>query len=220
MAEVIGAAEATVLASQIISIFSASSASEPSRSELLKCLETKAEMQEILYPTIAKKNAADQKDTIVRSPILRCLAGIFTKPEAEAAYVLFAPPSIGKTTAATALLRFSLQAYNRQERPRALMVSGPVDDATYFQHMTRAFEASDTPWFDSLLGALSISPGGPGRKSSLLILDDFDEEGPGEINVIFMMHFCKELYEAQHQNESIRIHVVILTQKQEVTVPD
>jgi hypothetical protein len=132
--------------------------------------------------------------------------------------VLYAPPSVEKTTAATALLSFSLQRFDASRRPRAaLMVSGPVIDATYFQHMTRAFEASDTPWFDSLLGALSTSPLEElGRKSSLLILDDFDEEGPGEINITFMLQFCKALYDAQKKNKSIRIHVVILTQKLEI----
>jgi hypothetical protein len=83
----VGAAEATVLASQIRSIFSTTSlSSKPSRSELLKRLKTKAEMQEILYSTIAKENTAGRKGTIVWSPILHCLAGIFSQP--EAAYVL------------------------------------------------------------------------------------------------------------------------------------
>jgi hypothetical protein len=90
-------------------------------------------MQEILYPTIVKKNSAGRKDTIVWSPILDCIAGIFSK--SEAAYALNDPPWSGKTTAATALLRFALRACNGQEIPRALMVSGPVDDATYFQNM-------------------------------------------------------------------------------------
>ena len=113
-------------------------------------------------------------------------------------------------------LRFVLGKFNEQERPRALMVSGPADEETYFQHMARLFEAGDTPWFESLLGALSTSPSEPDRQSSILILDDFDDEGPGGINVKFMRHFCKELYEAQHQNEQMRIRIVILTQKKDI----
>jgi hypothetical protein len=132
--------------------------------------------------------------------------------------VLYAPPSVEKTTAATALLSFSLQRFDASRRPRAaLMVSGPVIAAMYFQHMTRAFEASDTPWFDSLLGALSTSPLEElGRKSSLLILDDFDEAGPGKITITFRLHLCKALYDAQKKNKSIRIYAVILTKKMEI----
>lgn len=186
MAEIIAGAEtaaaigeAALLASQILPIFSKP---DPSRSGLMAKLEAKAEKLEILSPPATSKPDV-KMDVLVQSPILDCLLDLYQKHVAEASYVLYAPPSMGKTTAARAFLKHTLQKYDSEKKPRALLVSGPVVENAYFKHIAHVLESGETAWFDPLCMALKRNPKRQARNSSILIFDDFDERGFGDCNV-------------------------------------
>lgn len=156
---------------------------------------------------------------MVESPILTCLRRLVTR-EAPAPYVLYAPPSSGKTTAARAFLKFSLKRLfpTSEEIPHAIMLSGSVDESTYFQHIAGAVLAGKTPWFASLMMALSRSAEEitSGKPPSILILDNFDDCGPNNVNVKNMTHFCHDLHRLQElHGKSLEMNIIILTQNRD-----
>jgi hypothetical protein len=85
--------------------------------------------------------------------------------------------------------------------------------------MSAGFKAGSTPWFASLVGALSRSPQeiAAGKTPSILILDDFDVCGPDDINIKNMKHFCHDLHRLQDVDmDRLEMYIIILTQSREV----
>lgn len=203
-----------MLLSQIYPIFAKNRGQHAS--VLLSKLEENAKARTILVPKGGEQPEFDEK-TLVDSPVLACFRDLYFENEAAANYVFFAPPSAGKTTAARAMLKWLLEQFDGDVKPRALMISGPVVQKAYFNHMTAALGADPgTAWFWSLCAALKADPSKPARLKSLLILDDFDTMGADNCNIEFMKAFGKTLYDKQDQDNSYEFFVVVMTQKEEV----
>lgn len=181
-----------------------------------------AENQSILTPDGQEQivDVEKERKILVESPVLLCLrrAVVYNAPSA---YVLFAPPANGKTTAAMAFLKFSLQRLFPGDRtPRAVMLSGgAVDRPIYFDHIAGCLKAGQTPWFASLLLALSRSPAelAANKAPSILILDHFDDLGPDNVNIKNMFHFYHDLHRKMDcSGASMKFHVFIMTQSMTV----
>ena len=74
-------------------------------------------------------------------------------------------------------------------------------------------------WFSSLIAALSRTEEEieSGKSASILILDDFDTEGDGNVNITNMKKFCHDMARLRDVNEEqYEIYVVVLTQSKEV----
>jgi hypothetical protein len=198
-----------------------STLTDPSKSTLLKNLRDHAEEQTVLRGATGDIEAAlseIERSILAESPILACLKRVVDR-EAPAPYVLYAPQSNGKTTAARAFMTFSLKRLSPAERPYALMLRGSADAKTYFGHMGAGFKAGGTPWFAALIAALSRSPDeiNAGKRASILILDDFDDCGPDDVNIKNMRRFCHDLNDLQQAHgKRLEMHVMILTQNRDV----
>eukprot|EP00978_Attheya_sp_CCMP212_P038535 scaffold191920_cov49-Attheya_sp.AAC.2 len=168
------------------------------------------------------KDPAKLRSTMVDSPVLVLLRQMVLTA-APWPYVLFTPPSMGKTAAARTFMHISIPNLfpNAATRPKALMVTGSMgsEDASYFDHISETFDAGATPWFAPLIAALSRTPTEMeiGKKPSILILDDFDALGRNYVNINNMKKLCHDLATLRDvvgmQHE---IHVVIMTQSEVV----
>ncbi|KAL3923746.1 MAG: hypothetical protein SGILL_001470 [Bacillariaceae sp.] len=206
--------EGALLLSQILPIFAQRGGQH--YSALLGKLEDLGKKRTFLVPEGAVPPKFD-RSTLVDSPVLECLRNLYLEKEAAANFVLFAPPSTGKTTGAVAMLKWVLEQFEPEEKPRALMISGPVVQPGYFRHMSAALGAEEgEAWFEPLCAALKADPSKPKRKKSLLIMDDFDSTGPDNCNIEFIKVFCKTLYAKQDYDRSSEIFVVVMTQKAEI----
>jgi len=215
--------EAVVGVGQIYSAISTSlsGSSSPNKSALLSKIKELAENQSILLSDGEEEivDVEKEKKIMVESPVLLGLrrAVVLNVP---APYVLYAPPSNGKTTAARAFLKFSLRRlFPGEKMPRAVMLSGLVDRPTYFDHIAVSLNAGTTPWFSSLLMALSRSPAEleANKAPSILILDNFDDVGPDNANIKNMRHFCHDLHRLNDRDgRSKELFVFIITQSKTV----
>ena len=195
------------------------------KSELFTELRRRASSVTILR---APEGEPENKDPdgiklrMVDSPLLVCLRQMVLGM-APWPYVFYAPPSSGKTSAARAFMQVSIPNLfpDLKERPKALMLTGAMelDTRRYFDHISSTFKSGKTPWFSSLIAALSLTKEEieSGKSASILILDDFDTEGDGNVNITNMKKFCHDLARLRDENEEqYEIFVVVITQSKEV----
>lgn len=104
-------------------------------------------------------------------------------------YVLLAKPSLGKTTAAVSIFKNLLP----EEGIKGLMFTGRSMQSNYFENVARELDVPYTSdWVTCLIAALKPAPSS--KKIPLLILDEFNESGPENINIQLMDVFMRRIY--------------------------
>lgn len=134
----------------------------------------------------------DPVDPPVYSPIFDALVDLYNGPRPHGrSYVLYASSSTGKSAAAKLFLKgFLLQA--NHVPTHGLMIGGIAEDDNYVSHMAARLGATGTKgWANALVGALKPNPS-TDRLPSILILDEFNFEGPDGVNLAF----ARRLYKA------------------------
>jgi hypothetical protein len=187
----------------------ASSAKEtaPTSSSLLEKFVLDARARRILEPPLLDPT---EDDPPYRSPVARAILDIYLKPLPRRAYVLYAEASTGKSAAARHIMKTTLAAAYGDDAPHGIMISGLPPKEDYVSHMSSLLGATgSTGWAKALIQALVPDPRSPGRKHSILILDEFNSAGPDDINITFV----KILYRAI-TNKSI--YLLIMTQNKKL----
>ena len=195
---IVGDVETLIGAGQVYASVAPNGAS---KSSLFTDMRKKAEALAIMRVSEKDVEPKDPKNlvhTMVASPLIFCSQRMLVR-EAAWPYVFYAPPSSGKTSAARGFMHVSIPSLYKDEkkRPNALMLSGSMKPGTntYFDHIGSAFDAGNTPWFSSLVAALTRTEEEmrDGKEPSILILDDFDLEGEDNVNITNMKQFCHDL---------------------------
>jgi len=142
-----------------------------------------------------------------RTPVADALLSIYTEPLPRRLYVLHAPASTGKSAAARFFMKSVLPALPHP--PHGLMIGGLAPNDNYVSYMASLLGATDSKgWAQALIQALVPDPKDSQRRKSILILDEFNSPGPGDIN----LSFARTLYKAFADSN---IYLVFLSQSEE-----
>jgi hypothetical protein len=143
------------------------------------------------------------------SPIAKALKDLYYHPRSHGrSYVLYAPASSGKSTAAKNFLKAFCPTRNSRP-PNGLMISGLAPNDDYFAHMASKLGATGTArWFSALVQALQPDARNDGLPS-ILILDEFNSAGKDEINIALARMIYKSAVDK-------RFYVVFITQNKDV----
>lgn len=144
----------------------------------------------------------------VRSPLLKVLEDSYAADTIGMTHVLYAEPSTGKTSACRVFVENVMVANNGP----ALMISGQAVDHDYFGHVATLL-GSNKPGFDwiaSLIAALR--PGATSsRPHAVLILDEFNHEGPDRINMKIAEALFRQIY-----NNSFGFTLIFVSQNKKI----
>jgi len=138
-----------------------------------------------------------QKVPFVRSPLLGILERSYSAHSTGMTHVLFAEPSTGKTTAC----RIFVENVMKKNNGPALMISGQAVDHDYFRHVATLLGSTKEGWHwvASLIAALRPSPAAADRPHAVLILDEFNYEGPDCINMKIAEALFRQVYNNHFQ---------------------
>lgn len=121
-------------------------------------------------------------------------------------YVLYAPPSSGKTIGAIYFFENVLLQLNTT----GIMISGANQNYLFHMATVLGCDVTDPGWVHSLLAALMPGPASANTgHAPLLLLDEFDVEGDGNVNILFMNIFKQQVLNKgffciiQTQNKSL-----------------
>ena len=145
----------------------------------------------------------------VRSPLLEILEKSYSAHSTGMTHVLYAEPSTGKTSAC----RIFVENVMRKNKGPALMVSGQAVDHDYFSHVATRLGAKKAgwDWVASLVAALIPSPTSLDRPHAVLILDEFNDEGPDCINMKIAEALFRQIY-----NNHFGFTTIFVTQNKKI----
>jgi hypothetical protein len=152
---------------------------EPNASSLLTKFENMAKERKVIFDILPQPPLPPEKT--VDSPIVLALEDLYTAPQPDGrTYVLYAPPTQGKTCGARYFLQNHLPMFTDSEKgpieTRGIMITGPgAQSENYFAYMARILEVGDCKgWMYSLIAALMPDPRKQNQLSSILLLDNFN----------------------------------------------
>ena len=144
----------------------------------------------------------------VRSPLLSVLENSYAADTTGMSHVLYAEPSTGKTSACRIFVERVMAGNNAP----ALMISGQAVNHDYFGHVATLL-GSRKPgydWVASLVAALRPEANSE-RAHAVLILDEFNYEGPDGINMKVAEALFRQIY-----NNSFGFTLIFVTQNKKV----
>ena len=144
----------------------------------------------------------------VRSPLLKVLEDSYAADTTGMSHVLYAEPFTGKTSACRIFVEKVMVGNNAP----ALMISGHAVDHDYFGHVATLL-GSRKPgydWVASLIAALQPEANSE-RAHAVLILDEFNYEGPDRINMKVAEALFRQIY-----NNSFGFTLIFVTQNKEI----
>jgi hypothetical protein len=144
----------------------------------------------------------------VRSPLLKVLEDSYAADTTGMSHVLYAEPSTGKTSAC----RIFVEKVMVDNNAPALMISGQAVDHDYFAHVATLL-GSKKPgydWVTSLIAALRPDANSE-RAHAVLILDEFNYEGPDCINMKVAEALFRQIY-----NNAFGFTLIFVTQNKTV----
>lgn len=153
---------------------------EPNASTLLTKFENMAKKRQVIFDMLPQPPLPPEMT--VESPIVLALEDLYTSPQPDGrTYVLYAPPTQGKTCGARYFLQDHLPRFKDSKgRPttdtQGIMITGPgAQTENYFAYMAKILGVGDCKgWMYSLIAALMPDPRNPNRLSSILLLDNFN----------------------------------------------
>lgn len=152
---------------------------QPNASSLLAKFENMAKKRKVIFDMLPQPPLSPGKT--VDSPIVLALEDLYTSPRPDGrTYVLYAPPTQGKTCGARYFLQDHLPLLKDSEgRPvdtQGIMITGPgAQSENYFAYMAKILEVGECKgWIYSLIAALMPDPRVENQLSSILLLDNFN----------------------------------------------
>ena len=123
-------------------------------------------------------------------------------------HVLYAEPSTGKTSACRVFVEKVMAGNNAP----ALMISGQAVDHDYFGHVATLLGSSKPgyDWVASLIAALRPEANSEGAHA-VLILDEFNYEGPDGLNMKVAEALFRQIY-----NNSFGFTLIFVTQNKKI----
>lgn len=147
------------------------------------------------------------------SPIVDALEELYVKPRPDGrTYVLYAPPTQGKTSGAKYFLETHFLQFTGPEEaalpdPQGIMITGGAD-SNYFEYMAKVLGAGNCKsWMYSLIAALMPDPKAPMRLPSVLLLDNFNIDSEENL------YFLRKLFVASNE---CHLYTVVMTQNKEL----
>lgn len=201
-AALIEAAATGVAVAEVVSQFGKGAA--PFTSQMLADMEEHAAKCSVLG---LSGFVYDHDHTLLGSPLGECISdGLGSEEEAvpPKTYILYAPPSLGKTTAAVSIFKELLP----EEGVKGIMITGRSLKSNYFQHVAKELGVPySSDWVKCLLAALSPAPGS--KTVPVLVLDEFNASGNDDLNIQLMDAFMRMVY-------GRRLICLVITQDRDV----
>lgn len=200
---------ATVVANKAIELAASFGQSSYDQSLVSKLGET-ARVRSIAGGATGWRQSLVGKDEIVGSRILSILYKHkdVLRSSSGAAHVLYAPPSMGKTTTLMYFVKNYLEKYNA---PTIMISDQNPGNVDYLMCMAAALDIPSTSttekygwWLASLLKALLPRKNETVRHAPVLILDEFNSPGVENQNILFAEAFSRFVYQQ-------RISVIFVT---------
>lgn len=149
----------------------------------------------------------DEKDLLpfIKTPLMEFLGDAYTSNTRGDSHVVYARPSIGKTMACFAFMKYAAPKTGCQ----ALMITGAPKNFPYMAHIAKQLkvENQEDVLVDLVAGMRTVAP----KPASVLILDEMNDPGVDNCNIFLVDVLMRFIYQ-NHQ----RIHLIVLTQNEEV----
>jgi hypothetical protein len=182
-------------------------------SSILQKIEGLADRREVCHGGNMDPSLFLSPHETVESPIVEALEDLYinARPHGRT-YVLYAPPTQGKTCGARYFLQTQLFNFTSEDNvslppPKGIMITG-TGIQNYFQHMESILGAQDCgAWMVSLIAAMMPDANLPmDHLTPVLLLDHFNHDS--EENRVFL----EKLFCSAH---NCKFYIVIITQNRE-----
>jgi hypothetical protein len=149
----------------------------------------------------------DEELPFIRSPLMDIIpVGAYTKKTRGASHVIYARPSIGKTSACLAFMKLAVP---KEKGVQALMITATNKNVPYITHMAKVLhvENEEDVLVDLVAGMRTVNP----TPASVLILDEMNAPGVDNCNISLVDSLMRYIYQ-YHQG----IHLIVVTHNAEV----
>ena len=144
---------------------------------------------------------AEKELHYIKTRLMEFIRSAYTSETRGNSHVVYAPSSVGKTTACRAIMEFEAKGKNIQ----ALTITGAQKDLPNNAHLAMVLKAEkeEDILVDLMNGMRSLPP----KPASILILDELNDAGVENCNILLVDALMRFIYEQRQ-----RIHLIAVTQ--------
>jgi hypothetical protein len=164
-------------------------------------------LKQKILPERAPKDGKDKAEALpyIKTPLIEFIQAAYTSKTRGNSHVIYASSSVGKTSACRVIME--LEAAGR--KIQALMIDSAQKGVPYVSHLAKQLnmENEEDVLVDLVDGMRTVPP----TQASILILDEMNDAGVENCNIILVDALMRFIYERRQG-----IHLIVVTQNQDV----